>query len=89
MRTIDVITKFINKKFYYSASNLRSEQDKLIHYSTVIAQQDNNEIILNNTFYSTSTSKIQNTVMKLADDKNIKFHTVLNIPKNTTNLLNS
>lgn len=48
--------------------NLRIEGDKLFNYNTVIAQfESEDKIYINMTKYSTSTSRIQNYLLKEAE----------------------
>lgn len=54
----EVIERFANCKSG-SNRNLKSDGNKLINYNTCIAQWVDGEIILNETKYSLSTSKIQ------------------------------
>ena len=70
-----------------SNGNLRSLGDKLINYSTCIAERANGGIIVNRTRYSVSTSKIQNwtcgAVASLVGDN---FIEVDDVPMNATSL---
>lgn len=60
MRNQQVIDAFVNGKIGRSSNgNLYSTGDKLINYSTCIAQRIANGVILNLTRYSVTTSKIQ------------------------------
>ena len=54
----EVIKRFANRKSG-SNRNLKSDGNKLINYYTCIAQWVDGEIVLNETKYSVSTSKIQ------------------------------
>lgn len=65
MRNRDVVKKFIDKE-YASGSNLYSSGSKLFSYNTCIAQWYNNTIIINNTKYSSSTSRHQFYLRSLA-----------------------
>ena len=60
----DIINAFVNGKSDVSNRNLRTNFNgtKLINYSTVIAQRINGKWYVNETKYSTSTSKIQTYV---------------------------
>jgi hypothetical protein len=67
MRNSDVIKCFL-RGLDAKGSNLYSTSEKLINYNTCIAQIVNNILIINNTFYSSTTSRHQNLLKKLAED---------------------
>lgn len=58
MKNKDVVRRFIDKEFA-SGSNLYSSGNKLFSYNTCIAQWWNDMIIINDTRYSSSTSRHQ------------------------------
>lgn len=65
MKNIDVIDLF-NKGLTGSSENLESTGDRLYSYSTCIAQRKDDGIVyINNTKYSTTTSKHQNLVLRI------------------------
>lgn len=68
MRNIDLIAKFFNGGTTGHGSNLYIDNDKLIEYSTTLAQRVNGGYILNTTKYSRTTSKIQNWINWKAHD---------------------
>lgn len=65
MKNVDVIKSFvIGDNWANKTKNLKIDGDKLMNYDTVIAQRvDHNNIILNMTKYSQSTTTIQNQVL--------------------------
>ena len=58
MKNKQVCEEFFNHR-EACGSNLRSTGDKLFSYNTCIAQWDDNYLLLNETKYSTTTSKHQ------------------------------
>lgn len=85
MKNNDVIKAFIDGKSA-CGSNLYSTGDKLINYSTCIAEynESENRYILNITKYSSTTSKHQNALRRLLPLGTI---CVDKIPKGTLSLL--
>lgn len=99
MKNINVIRKFLNRtKASSSNGNLRSTGDKLFSYNTCIAEWPSEKIIynweevtvcsyaltVNVTKYSTSTSRIQNMLLrKIPFVQTVK---VDNVPINTQEL---
>lgn len=66
MKNVDVIKNFVNGSTKGKTANLYIEGDKLFNYNTCIAQRvDNNNMIVNMTKYSTSTSTIQNKLLDM------------------------
>lgn len=63
-----------NGYYTYKGSTLSIDGDNLINYSTIIAKRDGNTILLNEKKYSTTTSKIQSMIKRIAlsNDKTIK-----------------
>lgn len=62
MKNIEVIKKFIARKVAKSSNNnLRTNGDRIVNYSTGLAEwtQDGKKVIVNTTKYSVTTSKIQ------------------------------
>lgn len=86
MKTSEVIDKFIDKNFGYKASNLYSKDNKIINYDTVLAEWFDNTLLINVTKYSVTSSKHQNRLVVDADEKNIKYYTVSDIPMGTNDL---
>ena len=62
MRNEDLIEKFCNGSTTGRGSNLYIDNNKLVNYSTTIAQRTSDGVILNATKYSRTTSKLQNYV---------------------------
>lgn len=59
MKNVDVINQFIKGLSAKShTGNLVSTGNKLINYSTVLAQRTSDDFIINDTRYSATTSKI-------------------------------
>ena len=63
MKNTDVIRAFIYGDVLHT-TNLRSTGDKLINYSTCIAQRKDGQIYVTETKFSTTTSKIQNALRR-------------------------
>lgn len=63
MKNTDVIRAFIYGDVLHT-SNLMSSGDKLINYSTCIAQRKDGQIYVTDTKFSQSTSKIQNALRR-------------------------
>lgn len=63
MKNLDVIKAFIYGEQAHTL-NLISTGDKLINYSTCIAQRKDGQIYVTDTKFSQSTSKIQNALRK-------------------------
>ena len=87
MKNKDIIELFLQKK-KASGSNLYSDGNKLVNYSTTLAQwHDNYNLIVNNTRYSVSTSKNQNWLKgAITPDRGIVVKDVYNIPMDTKDL---
>lgn len=51
--------------------NLVIKGDKLIHYSTVIAERDNGKVLLNVTRYSLETGRVQKKVKLAVPEENL------------------
>ena len=80
-----VITEFLKKNFNLTASSVSSEQDKLFSYGTIIAQWFDDVLLVNDTRYSTTTSKAQGTLIRSIDDS-VKWYTVDHISMGTNDL---
>lgn len=63
MKNIDVINAFFNGEDA-KTKNVKSQQGRLINYSTVIAVKVSNTVYLNNEKYSQTTSTIQNAIRR-------------------------
>ena len=87
MKNKDVIELFLQKK-KASGSNLYSDGNKLVNYSTTLAQwHDSYHLIVNNTRYSVSTSKNQIWLKgAITPERGIVVKDVYNIPIDTENL---
>ena len=83
MRNSEVIQCFLNQEAA-NGSNLYSTGDKLVSYSTTIAQWKVGRLILNTTYYSRSTSKWQNQIIP---PKYIEPIIIDNVPRGTQDLL--
>ena len=65
MTNLEIIKNFILGETKGKCNHLRIDNNKLINYDTIIAYRlKENEIILNKTRYSRTTSKIQNLIRK-------------------------
>lgn len=62
-KNIDVINAFVNGDSKPKTTNLKIEGDKLINYGTVIAERNGDQLIVNVTKYSVSTTTIQNKLI--------------------------
>lgn len=82
----DIINAFINGKAYAHNTNLRvgCNGDRLINYSTTLAQRCGKKIIVNATKYSVSTSKIQSWLNYAIKDFDLIV--VDNVPMGTIDL---
>lgn len=70
-------------------NNLYIEDNKLINYNTVIAQIEGDKMYLNMTKYSSSTSRIQNYLLKCAEWYFGRYGIIIvdNIEYDTQNLI--
>lgn len=59
-----LMQEFLNGETKGKAGNLKIEGDKLIQYSTTIAQVVNGQVIVNVTKYSKTTTVLQNKLAK-------------------------
>lgn len=62
----------INGYYEYKGQTLKSNGLELINYSTRIAYHQNGKLYLNIKKYSTTTSKIQTWIRRLAENKNMQ-----------------
>ena len=87
MKNKDVIELFLQKK-KASGSNLYSDGNKLVNYSTTLAQwYDNYHLTVNNTRYSVFTSKNQTWLYRaITHNRGIVVKDVYNIPMDTKDL---
>lgn len=86
MRNVDVIEKFLNREAKGKVTNLRIESQgrKLVNYNTVLAQwNEDGSLTVNNTKYSSSTSRIQTQIKHLVNQKGIEYKEITKIPFNT------
>lgn len=85
MRNIEVIKQFLNKSSGNSDSgNLISTGDRLFSYNTCIAEWlENNDLALNVTKYSSTTSRHQNLLRRKIIYSSIQL---VNVPINTQRL---
>ena len=72
MKNIDVIRAFIYGEQAHTL-NLMSSGDKLVNYSTCIAQRKDGQIYVADTKFSKTTSKIQNDLRRELLGINYKF----------------
>lgn len=85
MRNQEVISKFVNFAEKAATANVRSFGDKLFNYGTCIAQRHEGKIIVNETRYSVTTSKMQGYVRRELSNKVVIK--VTNVPIGTRNLV--
>jgi GTP:adenosylcobinamide-phosphate guanylyltransferase len=78
MKNNDVLSIFINGTTFFesNSSNLSINGNKLINYRTCIAEKIGGKIIVNVTKYSPTTSKIQNSLIKLLQNTNFNYATI-------------
>lgn len=79
MKNTDVIQMFIDGASKGKTKNLRIEDNKLVNYDTTLAQWEGNEMIVNMTKYSQSTSIIQNQLLHKLQGTYTRFEIVDNI----------
>lgn len=83
MRNIDVIKQFLHVSSANSyTGNLISVGDRLINYNTCIAEWNKGCVMVNVTKYSSTTSKIQNMLLKELQS-GYKVVQVVNVPIDT------
>ncbi len=63
----------INGIYEYSGRTLQTDGNKLINYSTIIAYFEDDILYLNTRKYSVTTSKIQNTIKRLANNNGLSI----------------
>lgn len=90
MTNSEVIEKFVKKQTAHGSS-LYSTGVRLVHYCTTIAEWKYNEMLVNVTKYSASTSKWRNELLYLLDNRSknkaIRYKKLDNIPINTNSLI--
>ena len=89
MKNVDVIKSFVvGDNWVNKTKNLKIDGDKLVNYDTVIAQRvDDNNIILNMTKYSQSTTTIQNQVLDALRNYGEYFEIVKDVRMGAKSLL--
>ena len=85
MRNQEVISKFVHFAESAATANVRSNGDKLFNYATCIAQRHEGKIIVNNTRYSVTTSKMQCYVRRELSGYDVIE--VTGVPRGTCNLV--
>ena len=86
MKNEEIIKKFLEREsaksglrtitngiYQYQGRTLQTDGNKLINYSTIIAYFYNDTLRLNTKKYSQTTSKIQNTIKRLASDMGLSI----------------
>ncbi len=63
----DLIRLFCDGMDKGKGSNLYIDENKLINYTTIIALWDNGRLLLNNDYYSSTTSRNQNLIRRYAN----------------------
>lgn len=78
----------INTLFYglKDKQSFYREGNKIISYNTCIVEQFENTIIVNMTYYSKTTSKNRNIIIKKLKANGIPFIEVEDVPKNAKDL---
>lgn len=84
MKAREVIDAFIRKEIA-AGSNCHCTGDKMYSFNTVIAQWKGNTLIINETKYSVTTTKLTNYCKAIGEGLIIKY--VNNVPTNTQNLI--
>lgn len=80
IKTREAIEDFVNTKSCRAASNLFSKDNKLFNWTTVIAQWFGDILVINNTWYSRTTTKHQNKLFYYAEKNRIPHYEVFNVP---------
>lgn len=88
MTNYNLIHLFLNKYDSYSTHNMSIYENKLIMYSTVIAEYTKDILVINNSKYSRTTSKYQNYLLRQSKNYFNKIIVVTNVPLNSKNLIN-
>lgn len=78
MKNIDVIKAFLNNERAKTA-NLWTDGAALVNYNTAIGHWHNGTLFVNTKKYSQSTSKIQNQLLKEANDLGLHIITTDNV----------
>lgn len=87
MKQKKLIELFFERKVKYDkASSLRVEDNKLIYYETTLAEYFNNEWIINDTKYSSMTSKLQTYIRYYASLSDLKKHYIQGIGRGIKDL---
>ena len=87
MKNVDVLKVFINGGKKASTQNLHITYDSLFNYNTVIAEHTNEYgLIINVTKYSSSTSTIQNALIRELKDAGIAYVTVSGLGRGASRL---
>lgn len=63
----------LNGYYEYQGRTLQTDGNKLINYSTIIAYFEEDKLYLNTRKYSVTTTKIQNTIRRLASDMGLSI----------------
>lgn len=67
-RNDQLLSAFVNSERQVSVNNLEIIGNKLVNYSTILAEKHGNKFIVNRTKYSVTTRKIQNKLASLIPD---------------------
>lgn len=88
MTTIELVEAFVNgyQEGKASRGRLYIEGDKLINYNTCIAERMGQEMLINITKYSPTTSKHQNRLLAEVELQGIPYTTIEDVPVNTYSL---
>lgn len=80
MTNYNLINIFLNKDKSYKTHNMSIDGNKLVMYSTVIAEYTKDILIINNSKYSRTTSKYQNYLLRRSKNCFNKIIVVTNVP---------
>jgi hypothetical protein len=87
MKNIDVVRTFINGGRKANTKNLSITNNSLFNYNTVIAEHTNEYgLIVNVTKYSSSTSTIQNAMIRELNEAGISYVTVSGLGRGASRL---
>lgn len=88
MTNYNLINIFLNKDKSYKTHNMSIDGNKLIMYSTVIAEYAGDILILNNSKYSRTTSKYQSYLLRQSKTYFNNVIVVTNVPIDSKYLIN-
>lgn len=88
MTNYNLIDLFLNNYILGKTHNMFIKDNKLVMYSTVIAEYKNDILVINNSKYSRTTSKYQNYLLRRSKNYFNKIIVVTNVPFDSKYLIN-